>query len=142
MDAVAVTGEAWRQYAVCGQPQPREHLIGYEFLVYGKVQRTPEMHIVERRLVDIEPDVRNAEARWRNLQLAGEWLIRVFETLEVEDADARDVYLVVLVQRHRLAAREVEHHLVNIRRLAVEVVVALQDDMLANLVLFQHERSR
>ena len=100
------------------------------------------MDIIERRLLNIEADIRNAETRRHDFQFLRQRLVRVLKTFQVENANAGNVYFVILVQSHRLATREIEHHLVDICRLSVEVVVALQNQMLTNFVLFQYERSR
>ena len=96
-EGCAVAGEAGRQDAVGWHAESCQHFVGDEFLVYGKVQGAAEVDIVERRFASVEADVCDAEAGRRNLQLGGERLLRVFQALEVEDADARDVYLVVLI---------------------------------------------
>ena len=61
--------EAWksrRQYAICRYPQARQDLISDELLVYGEVKRPAEFDIVKGRLLRIQTDVRDAEARGRN----------------------------------------------------------------------------
>ena len=139
LKAIRVAGESRRQYAVCRNPKAGKHLVGNEFLVDCEVQRPPEMNIVEWRFVNVESDVGHAESGRRDLQFLGQRFIRVLKPFEVEDAHARDVYFIILVEGHRLSAREIEHYSVYVCRLTVEVVVALQNQMLADLVLFQHE---
>ena len=64
------------------------------------------------------------------------------DPVQVEQADAGDVDLVVLVHRHRLPAGQVQYDGVEVCQVAVEVVVSLQDHSLADLVLLELERSR
>ena len=106
------------------------------------VERLAEVRIVEGRLRGIHADVGDGEARRGYDELLVQRLLGIEDTLKVEEANAGNVDLIILVHGHGLAAGKVHVDGVHIRaRFTIVVVEPLEDDSLADPVLIEYERT-
>ena len=139
---VRIARESRGQDAVGGLDQVGQDARRYQLLVDRVVEGLAELHVVEGRHAGVETDVGDAEARRGDDKLLVQGLVGIEHPLEVVQAHAGDLDLVVLVHGHGLAACQVHDDGLHARQIPVVVLVALQHDALAYPVLGELEGPR
>ena len=139
-DALVIAWEIRRKNAIGRLHQVAQNDAGDFLLVYRQVEGLAHLHVVQRRLVDIQADIVDAEAGWRSAKVRVQFVVGVAETVQVGQAHSCDVYLVVFIHQQLSSAAENEFDLFQLGSPQVVIFVAAQPEGFAHLVLGKAER--